>query len=130
MTRKITSPTWIGCKCITRLLLAFHQVNLTVGQYPFILLGEKWRMGKIDINTKPQICKIYIAPVNLLTPMSDQDRISPHSINIISTIIRIVWLKVKRIASLIWELKVNPEQQLHLPHGGLLLVSSNNHLSS
>ena len=77
------------------------------------------------------ISKVIRSQVNPLTPMSDEDRISPNSINIILSrqVVRIkkyislgiisrsntkfseltskqiVWLTVKRITNLIWELK-------------------------
>ena len=77
------------------------------------------------------ISKVLRSQVNPLTPMSDEDRISPYNINTISSrqVVRIkkyinlgiisrsntkfseltskqiVWLTVKRITNLIWELK-------------------------
>ena len=77
------------------------------------------------------ISKVLRSQVNPLTPMSDEDRISPYNINTISsrqmvrikkyinlgiisrsntkfselTSKQIVWLTVKRITNLIWELK-------------------------
>ena len=116
--------------CSNVIYILFHSlpVNVDVTSSVSNLRRQKERVNFYHSWTAGEYCVITLNP---LTPMSDQERISPYNINTISTRkvmgikkninlglisrsntkfselinVRIVWLTARRITNLIWELK-------------------------
>ena len=116
--------------CSNFIYILFHSlpVNVDVTSSVSNLRRQKERVNFYHSWTADEYCVITLNP---LTPMSDQERISPYKINTISTRkvmgikkninlgiisrsntkfseltnVRIVWLTARRITNLIWELK-------------------------
>ena len=91
-----TYPSYYSMKCQGVLVLplaAYCQASPTISPYPFIFLGGERSILKIftqhndlaETQTWTSQPSIQYTNFNLLTPMSDQDWISPFSINTISS---------------------------------------------
>ena len=91
-----TYPSYYSMKCQGVLVLpltAYCWASLTVSPYPFIFLGGERSIPKrftqhndlAKSKTWTSQPSIQYTNLNPLTPMSDQDRISPYNINTISS---------------------------------------------